>query len=100
MVTEFGMSSLGPISYDGKDNNFWLARELGETPSYSQEMAAKIDAEVKKIIDENYARAKSILSEHREKLDQVSEVLLQKETIDGDEFSKIVKGTEVFSLSS
>ncbi|HLB52062.1 hypothetical protein A3F07_03075 [candidate division WWE3 bacterium RIFCSPHIGHO2_12_FULL_38_15] len=92
MVTEFGMSSLGPISYNGKDNNFWLARELGETPSYSQEMAAKIDAEVKRIIDECYSRAKSILNEHREKLNSVSEVLLQKETLDGDEFLQLVKG--------
>ena len=93
MVTEFGMSSLGPISYDGKDNTFWLARELGETPSYSQEMAAKIDAEVKKIIDECYSRAKSVLTEHRGKLNRVSEILLQKETLDGDEFLQLVKGS-------
>ena len=93
MVTEFGMSSLGPISYDGKDNTFWLARELGETPSYSQEMAAKIDAEVKRIIDECYLRAKSILNEHREKLNRVSEILLQKETLDGEEFLQLVKGS-------
>jgi cell division protease FtsH len=57
MVTEFGMSSLGPISYDGHHGTMWLAREMGEGPSYSDEVAYKIDTEVKSIIDSSYAKS-------------------------------------------
>ncbi len=92
IVTEFGMSALGPISYDGKNGNYWLARQMGEMASYSQEVAAKIDAEVKNIIDDAFAKAKRILVEQRVHLDAVSKVLLQKETIEGEEFAALVKG--------
>jgi cell division protease FtsH len=53
MVTEFGMSSLGPISFDASHGSNFLARELGEGPHYSEETAAKIDNEIKKIIDDD-----------------------------------------------
>ncbi|NMB70138.1 ATP-dependent zinc metalloprotease FtsH [candidate division WWE3 bacterium] len=90
MVMEFGMSSLGPIAYEGKENAMWLAREMGEGAGYSQEVAAKIDTEVKKIIDECYAKSKEILAEHRSKLDTLAQLLLEKETIYEDEFKKIL----------
>jgi cell division protease FtsH len=64
---------------------------MGEGSQYSQEMAAKIDAEIKRLVDENYSRAKNILSEHRATLDKVADALLLTETVDGDEFSKLVK---------
>lgn len=95
MVTEYGMSPLGPISYDGKETRIWLAREIGESQPYSQEMAAKIDKEVAKIIDECYKKAKSVLLEHRDILDSIAAVLLEKETIYEDEFKQIV-GADVF----
>ncbi len=90
MVTEFGMSDLGPIAYDGKEENMWLARDMGETAGYGQEIATSIDHEVKKIIDTCYSRAKEILAENRTKLDEVAKVLLEKETIYDEEFKKIV----------
>src|SRR3989344_3432101 len=90
MVTEFGMSDLGPISFNGKEERFWLAREIGERSSYSQEVAAKIDAEVKKIIDESYSKARKILVENREKLDKVAEELIKKESLDSDEFKALI----------
>lgn len=90
MVTEYGMSSLGPISFDGKDGNRWLAREMGEPAHYSQEVASKIDAEITKIISKCYNEAKDILKGKREILDRVSEALLAKETIDGDEYKALV----------
>jgi len=91
MVTEYGMSNLGPISYDGKDGRFWLARQMGESAHYSQEIAAKIDAEIKLIIDNAFEKAKNILMEHKDKLDKVAARLLEKETIDGDEFRNLLE---------
>jgi cell division protease FtsH len=90
MVTEFGMSSLGPISYNGKDDYGWLARKLSESPAYSQEMLGKIDSEVKSIVDAAYENAKGIVSDKRELLDKVAMQLLEQETIDGDEFREMI----------
>jgi cell division protease FtsH len=90
MVAEYGMSALGPVSYDGKDGNFWLARELGESVKYSEEVAAKIDREVSKIVEEAYAKAKKVLKAKRKVLDKIAKKLLEKETIDGDEFKKLL----------
>ncbi len=90
MVTQFGMSSLGPISYYSKGDEFMLARELGyHGPSHGDEMASKIDKEVEKIVSDCYSRAKKILGEKRAKLDKVTEVLLEKETIYEDEFKEL-----------
>ncbi|EKD99411.1 MAG: hypothetical protein ACD_22C00259G0004 [uncultured bacterium] len=89
MVCSFGMSDLGPISYEGRDANMWIAREIGE-PVISPEMAAKVDNEVKKIVDGAYAKAKSILSEKRALLDKIAQKLLEKETIDGDEYKSLL----------
>ncbi len=89
MVTEYGMSDLGPISFDGAEGKFWLAKQMGEGPHYSEEVAAKIDDEVKKIIQGAHSEATDILKKHRKELDAVVEVLLEKETIDGDEFAQI-----------
>jgi cell division protease FtsH len=90
MVTEFGMSSLGPISYDNKGGSIWLAREIGEAPSYSEDVAAKIDQEVRKIIESSYQVAKSVLIERRELLDKIALKLLEKETLDGDEYKALL----------
>ncbi len=90
MVTEFGMSGLGPISYDGQGGRFWIARQIGERAQYSQDVAAKIDKEVKKIIDAGSASAKKVLLEKRSLLDKVSGILLEKETISGDEFVELI----------
>lgn len=91
MVTEYGMSDLGPIAYHGKKDSYWLARGINEGPTFSQEMSAKIDAEIKKIIDTAYNNAKSILKKDKKALDLVSKTLLEKETLDGEEFVDLVK---------
>jgi len=91
MVTEFGMSSLGPISFDASHGSNFLARELGEGPHYSEETAAKIDNEIKKIIDDAHNNAIKILKENKVILDKVSERLLEVETIDSTEFYEILK---------
>jgi cell division protease FtsH len=90
MVTEFGMSSLGPISFDGHHGSYFLAKELGEGPLYSEETSAKIDKEIREIIDSCHKQAVKILKENREILDDVSIRLIEKETIDGTEFTEIL----------
>ena len=92
MVTEYGMSRLGPISYDGNNKHFWIAKELSEAPTYSQDIAAKIDAEVKRIIDECYKKAIRILKEKRVQLDLVAKNLLEKETLTSDEYLAVLQG--------
>jgi cell division protease FtsH len=90
MVTEYGMSSLGPIFYEARTQFSWLAEEFGEKAPISEEMSAKIDAEISKIIDSSYKEAKRILDEKREILDKVANRLLEVETIDGDEFKRLI----------
>ena len=94
MVTEFGMSSLGPISFDGHHGSYFLAKELGEGPLYSEDTSAKIDAEIRKIIEEAHETAINILKENRKVLDKVSERLLEVETIDSSEFYEILNSEE------
>src|SRR3989339_1260852 len=90
MVAEWGMSSLGPVSYDIGGGQFWLARGIEEGNKVSEEMAAKIDAEVEKLIHSAYTHAKEIIEANKEKLDKVAAKLLEKETIDGEEFRALV----------
>jgi cell division protease FtsH len=91
MVMQFGMSDLGPISYKGHESGSWLAKELGESNAYSEEMAAKIDKEVKEIIESCLTNAKEILVKNRKALDRVAKKLLEIETIDGDEYRELLK---------
>ena len=90
MVTEFGMSSLGPISFDGHHGSYFLAKELGEGPLYSEETSAKIDKEIRDIIESCHKQAVKILKENKATLDEVSDKLIEKETIDGTEFNEIL----------
>ena len=90
MVTDFGMSGLGPIHYDSKSEYSWLAQEFGN-PQLSDEMSARIDNEIKKIIDDCFKEAKDIIIRERTKLDKVSKKLLEIETIDGDTFRELIK---------
>lgn len=89
MVTEFGMSELGPISLE-RGAKAWLARQLGEPSGYSEEMAAKVDAEVKRIIDECYQKAGKVLKKNKGKLDRIAKRLIKKETLEEEEFKKLI----------
>ena len=93
MVMEYGMSDvIGPISFGNSDGGeVFLGRDIGKSSNISEETSAKIDEEIKKLIDEAYNRAESILRENISKLNAVTDVLLQKEKIDGDEFREIFK---------
>ena len=87
MVMRYGMSErLGPILYDSSDHSIFIGRDFGTTKSYSEETAAAIDEEVKKIFDQATADCEKILTEHRKELTDIAEYLLVHETMERDEF--------------
>jgi len=94
MVTKFGMSSLGPMTMGTHGENPWIAREVGEGKALSEELAARVDEEVKKIMDKQFELAKKILRENKEKLDLVASELIKKETLEGDEFEDLMNKGE------
>jgi cell division protease FtsH len=91
MVTRYGMSDqLGPIAYQENEEEVFLGRSIARTQNVSEETAKKIDAEVKKIVESGYTRAKKILSEKIDELHKVAKALLTYETLSGEEIKKIV----------
>ena len=91
MVTKFGMSEeLGLINYDHNNEEVFVGRDFANTSrGYGEEVAGKIDKEVKRIIDDCYTKAKSIIEEHREILEACAKLLLEKEKITGEEFGAL-----------
>ena len=90
MVTIYGMSDrLGTIMFDQNQGEVFLGRDFAQTKNYSEETAALIDAEVKRIIDGAYMAAKQILSSNIDKLHIVAGILLEREKIDGEEFDRV-----------
>ena len=93
MVTKYGMSErVGTITFGADQEEVFLGRDLAHAKDYSEETAAIIDEEVKKIVDAGYERATNILKDHIDKLHAVAKVLMEKEKIDGEEFDKIFEG--------
>lgn len=90
MVMEYGMSDkIGTISYGSYQNEVFLGRDLGRGRNFSEEIGAKIDKEIKSLIDEAYNKAETLLKENIEKLHAVAGALLEKEKLEGQEFLKI-----------
>jgi len=90
MVTRLGMSSeLGPMLYGQKEELIFLGREISEQRDYSEAVAEKIDAEVRRIVDESYKLAKKLLTKYRKQLDAVAQKLLEVETLTREEFEAI-----------
>jgi cell division protease FtsH len=93
MVTEWGMSDkMGPLAYGKKEEQIFLGREIAQHRDYSEHTAIEIDEEVKRIVSDNYERAKKLISDRKETLDQLTKALLEKETLDGAEIEAIVNG--------
>lgn len=87
MVTQLGMSDvLGPVTYGTGESEVFLGRDFSADKNYSEEVAGKIDEEIKALIDDGYQTAMRILAENREKLNFIAEYLLMHETMDGDQF--------------
>ncbi len=90
MVTRLGMSdTMGPMVYGQKEEMVFLGREISEQRDYSEAIAQKIDAEVQRIMSESFQRARDILTQNKDKLIEVAERLLEKETISREEFEEI-----------
>ena len=99
MVTQFGMSDkLGTI-YLASDQEVFVGMEFGQSREYSEESAAEIDAEVKRLLDQCYARACKLLEENRDKLVAVSEALLERDTLSRAEFEAVMNGEPLPPLS-
>ena len=92
MVTKYGMSEkVGTVMFGGGEGEVFLGRDFAQTKDYSEETAALIDEEVKRIVQTAYEKAVKILTEHVDKLHAVAGVLMEKEKIEGEEFDNIFK---------
>ena len=91
MVTAWGMSEkLGPMAYGKNQENVFMGRDFGHQRDYSEQIAYEIDEEIKNIVEERYELAKRLLTENRDMLEAISKELLDKETIDEQEFQEIM----------
>jgi cell division protease FtsH len=93
MVMRYGMSErLGPRVFGHDRGQPFLGREFSSEPDYSDEIAREIDDEIRRVVEEAHQTAKHILTEHREQLDRISHILLERETIDADQFVELLEG--------
>ncbi|MFT3870367.1 MAG: ATP-dependent zinc metalloprotease FtsH [Nibricoccus sp.] len=97
MVCDWGMSPLGMVAYGDNHDTVFLGREISRSENYSEETARKIDAEVSRIINEQYARATEVISSRRPALDKIAEALLEYETIEGKHVLEILQEGEIKS---
>ncbi len=93
MVMRYGMSEkLGPRMLGRNHDMPFLGRDMGSEPDYSEEIAREIDDEIRRVIEEAHDRARKVLAEHMEQLHQLSELLIERETIDKDQFERLLAG--------
>lgn len=99
MVTEWGMSRLGPVALSKKEEHVFLGKEIGTGREYSERTAVEIDDEMTRILKEQYDRARSLLKENVDKLERISAALLERETLDGAEIDRLISGTQLQPVS-
>ncbi len=92
MVCEFGMSGLGPLTFGKKEEQIFLGREIAQHQDYSEETAIKIDQEVKRIVMEQYERARRIMLENKDAAERLALALLERETLDAIQIRRLVAG--------
>ncbi len=101
MIMRYGMSEkLGPRTFGHNHAQPFLGREFTQEPDYSEEIAQEIDEEIRAIIENSHQRAKDILTDHREQLDKITNILVERETLEKEEFESLLAGkseTEVFA---
>lgn len=94
LITEFGMSEeLGPLTFGHRHDQVFLGRDIARDRNYSEAVAFSIDREARRIMDECYNRAKQILEEHMDKLHLVAQTLMEKETLEAEEFEALIEGS-------
>ncbi len=91
MVTTYGMSSMGTVAYETKNNEIFIGRDMGHVKDYSEKTAAEIDTEIRTIIDKCYNKAEEILKEHSGDLHKVAQYLIENEKMDGETFEKLMQ---------
>ena len=95
IITEFGMSEeLGPLTFGRRQEQVFLGRDIARDRNYSEAVAFSIDKEARRIMDECYNKAKEILTEHMDKLHLVAKTLMEKETLEAEEFRALIEGKE------
>jgi cell division protease FtsH len=93
MVCEWGMSgSMGPLTFGKKEEQIFLGREIAQHQDYSEDTALRIDQEVKRFVTDNYSRAQTILSEHKQQLLDIADALLARETLDAEQVKRLSAG--------
>ena len=96
MVCEWGMSDkLGPLAWGKREEHIFLGKEMAQRRDFSEQTAMEIDSEIKAVVSGNYARAKQIVSENIETLHALANLLLEKETVSGEEIDDVVFGGTV-----
>ncbi|HEY9861853.1 MAG TPA: ATP-dependent zinc metalloprotease FtsH3 [Candidatus Obscuribacterales bacterium] len=96
MVTRFGMSDrLGPVALGRQQGNMFLGRDIAAERDFSEETAATIDDEVRNLVEQAYRRSKSVLIENRHVLDQLADMLVEKETVDAEELQELLGNNDV-----
>ena len=91
MVTEYGMSDLGPIQFEQREGSTFLGRDYNKVRNFSEGVAQEIDQEMRKIMDKCYANAKKIIKENRDLLDLIANALLEYETLTKEQIDYLVK---------
>jgi cell division protease FtsH len=97
MVTEYGMSPLGPVIYGEKNREVFLGRDFGHVRNYSEDVAASIDREIKKFVDTAYQRTLTIIKDNKGVIDSIAKKLIDKETLNRNEFLKFFESEKVES---
>src|SRR6187431_3480535 len=93
MVCEWGMSdAMGPLTFGKKEEQIFLGREIAQHQDYSEDTAVRIDQEVRRIVMDNYKRAKDLLDGHRQVLDAIADELLVREVLDADQVKRLAAG--------
>jgi cell division protease FtsH len=100
MVCEYGMSRLGPLTFGKKEEQIFLGREIAQHRDFSEETARKIDLEVRRLIDEAYQSAHTILEANQDAMHRIAAALLERETIDAEELRLLIEGKELPALRS
>jgi cell division protease FtsH len=95
MVCEYGMSELGPLTFGKKEEQIFLGREIAQHRDYSEETSIRIDSEVRKIVTEQYERARKILEDNRDTMIRLAEALLEHESLDGVQIRRVVAGLTI-----
>jgi len=93
MVCEYGMSeAMGPLTFGKKEEQIFLGREIAQHQDYSEETAIRIDQEIRRIVTDNYVRARKVIETHREALNRIADALLVREVLDAEQVRRIVAG--------